>query len=87
MKRSMQVRCFKQGESLSNDLRELIVLGLKKAGANALTGMIPRGGLVKVANDLHIYSSTVKRVWEKFCSNGSVDPGRRGERKPRKLSE
>ena len=83
----MQGRCFEQGESLSNDLGELVVSGLKTTRANTHTRMIPRGQLVKVANDLYIHSSTIKRVWENIFSDGSVDARCRGGRKPRKLSE
>ncbi|XP_048760191.1 uncharacterized protein LOC125669601 isoform X4 [Ostrea edulis] len=86
MRKSNQGRDYVKGKSLPDDYRQLIITNLLEIGANAQSGIIPRRGLVTVGEKLSIHSSTVKRVWEKFCEDGKFCPRKQGGRKKRKLS-
>lgn len=87
MRRSQFGREYTQGKALSEDFRTSVVTSLKTSGAIAETGFIPRGELGKVSKMFNINSSTVKRIWLKYCKEGVACEGQRGGRNPRKFSE
>lgn len=80
-------RKFVNGQSCSNDVRNLIITALIEKGADEITGKVPRGVYTQVAQQLMVSNSTVTNIWNIYCCYGSVDPLPHAGGKPRKLGD
>lgn len=79
----MRGRSYISAQSLSNDLRRLIIASIKEMGGNVLTGEIPYGVLSKVAEQFKVANTTVRNIWDHTSCHGTVDPlpSRRGRQR------
>lgn len=80
---NMRGRSYISAQSLSNDLRRLIIASIKEMGGNVLTGEIPYGVLSKVAEQFKVANTTVRNIWDHTSCHGTVDPlpSRRGRQR------
>ena len=79
-------RTYAKSKPISDDLRHLIVSDLEENGGDVLTGKIPRGQMSKTGRKFKIWSSTVLRIWKKYCHDGNVSPRPHGGGRTRKFS-
>ena len=73
---SARQRTYSNGIPLSEDLRKLLVKKLQYFGACNLTGKIPCGVVMRVAKDLHLSNTSVKKIWKHFVENKNVSVAR-----------
>ena len=76
VKISKKKRTYYSGITTSTEIRQLVVDKLISYGASCSTGRVPYGVLSKVAKDLFLSSMTVKRVWNYYIVNSTVEPFR-----------
>ena len=74
VKISKKNRTYYSGVTTSTEIRQLVVDKLISYGASYSTGRVPYGVLSKVAEDLFLSSMTVKRVWNYYIVNSTVQP-------------
>ena len=65
-------RSFCYGESLSLDIRELIIQKIKDLGGIASTTFVPRGVKSRIAERFCVTEGTVRRLWKQYCATGDV---------------
>ncbi len=65
-------------KSIDDDLRQLIVTDIQKAGGNTETGVTPRGLYTRLSEKFTITAQSVKNIWMRFVETKSVAPSKRG---------
>ena len=66
-------RLYSVGESLSIDVRQMVIEDLLRKGANTVTGEVPRGAKSETAERFCVSESFVRKMWKQFCSIGELN--------------
>jgi hypothetical protein len=64
-------RLYKNGVSLLEDIRNLIISNILSLGGDRATGYFP-GKYSEVVQNLKISSHTVSKIWKQFCDKYDV---------------
>jgi len=70
-----QGRTFIKGQALSSDFKRSIVDDIIRNGGDVVSGYFP-GQFSDVANSLKVSRETVKNIWKRLHSDGTIDPRR-----------
>ena len=84
---SKKNRSYVQGQAVGLDLRTLVVTLIIESGGNTETGHVPLGILSCVANSVKLANSVVRKIWDRYCDTGSVEPRPHGGGRKKILSE
>lgn len=79
-------RLYKNGVSLSEDVRNLIISDILSLGGNRVTGYFP-GCYSQIAQKLRVSTQTVSKIWKQFCDTYDVSSSKRGGDFSSKLSD
>ena len=72
IKISSRNRQYTSGTALSPDIRRIVISKITESGGSLETGVIPRGVLMKVANEMSLSHCSVSRIWKNYVLNGTV---------------